>query len=75
MHVYDPACFGEYGCDAAQGYLFSPPLTREALGVLLRDPMQSMGIKMLRDGKQPIVVTETPSLEQTILGGSPIETD
>jgi predicted signal transduction protein with EAL and GGDEF domain len=64
-----------YGCDAAQGYLFSPPLTREALGVLLRDPMQSMGIKMLRDGKQPIVVTETTSLEQTIPGGSPIQTD
>lgn len=65
----------EWGCDAAQGYLFSPPLTREALGVLLNDPLQSMGIKMLREGHTPIVVPDGGMLEQTVPGGSPINSD
>lgn len=54
----------KWGCDAAQGYLFSPPLTLNELGELLCDQQQSEGIRMLRhdvfpsiamdDVKQPI---------------------
>ncbi|MFK8112125.1 MAG: putative bifunctional diguanylate cyclase/phosphodiesterase [Rubripirellula sp.] len=37
-----------WGCDLAQGYFFSPPLTAQALGRLLKDPQQSKGIKLLQ---------------------------
>ncbi|MDF1840947.1 MAG: EAL domain-containing protein [Rubripirellula sp.] len=37
-----------WGCDAAQGFLFSPPLTKKSLGRLLQDPLQSEGVRMLR---------------------------
>tara|TARA_R110002049_G_scaffold4601_5_gene32256 strand:+ start:360161 stop:362173 length:2013 start_codon:yes stop_codon:yes gene_type:complete len=38
----------QWGCDAAQGYLFAPPLTIEELHGLLCDPTQSEGIRLLR---------------------------
>ncbi len=44
-----------WGCDAAQGYLFAPPLTSESLGILLRDPMQSDGIRMLHEDIFPAI--------------------
>ena len=37
-----------WGCDAAQGFLFSAPLTKQSLGRLLQDPLQSEGVRMLR---------------------------
>ncbi len=45
-----------WGCDSAQGYLFAPPLTCEALGKLLEDPLQSEGIRMLRQQARPVAV-------------------
>jgi EAL domain-containing protein (putative c-di-GMP-specific phosphodiesterase class I) len=48
-----------WGCDAAQGYLFSPPLTSEALGLLLRDPQRSDGIRMLRGAARPALAFDT----------------
>ena len=37
----------QWGCDAAQGYLFAPPLTIDELHTLLCDPAQSEGIRLL----------------------------
>lgn len=37
-----------WGCDAAQGFLFSPPLDSDSLRELIRDPLQCEGIRMLR---------------------------
>ncbi|MGB7327738.1 MAG: EAL domain-containing protein [Rubripirellula sp.] len=37
-----------WGCDAAQGYYFSPPLTESELFELLENPMQCEGIRLLR---------------------------
>lgn len=42
-----------WGCDAAQGFLFSSPLTQEALGQLLQDPLRSEGVRMLRRAARP----------------------
>jgi diguanylate cyclase (GGDEF)-like protein len=42
-----------WGCDAAQGFLFSPPLSKGKLGDLLRDPLQSEGVRMLRRAARP----------------------
>ena len=39
----------QWGCDAAQGYLFAPPLTVDELHQLLCDPSQSDGIRLLRN--------------------------
>ncbi|KAA1258339.1 Cyclic di-GMP phosphodiesterase Gmr [Rubripirellula obstinata] len=41
-----------WGCDAAQGYLFSPPLSRDDLAGFLSDPSHSEGIKLLRESAQ-----------------------
>jgi diguanylate cyclase (GGDEF)-like protein len=54
----------KWGCDAAQGYLFSPPLTCELLGRLLRDPTASEGIRMLRTAARPALVLDTGLLPQ-----------
>jgi len=56
----------KWGCDAAQGYLFSPPLTCEALGRLLRDPLQSEGIRMLRSDTCPSLVLDLGPMPQPI---------
>ncbi|MEM1067974.1 MAG: EAL domain-containing protein [Planctomycetota bacterium] len=42
-----------WGCDAAQGFLFSAPLTKSSLGRLLQDPLQSEGVRMLRRAARP----------------------
>jgi EAL domain-containing protein (putative c-di-GMP-specific phosphodiesterase class I) len=42
----------EWGCDAAQGYLFSPPLSRDDLAAFLSDPSGSEGIQLLRQTSQ-----------------------
>jgi EAL domain-containing protein (putative c-di-GMP-specific phosphodiesterase class I) len=55
-----------WGCDAAQGFLFSPPLTSESLGILLRDPMKSDGIRMLRSGANPALAFNTGPVDQSI---------
>ena len=39
----------QWGCDAAQGYLFAPPLKIDELESLLCDPNQSDGIRMLNN--------------------------
>ena len=52
----------KWGCDAAQGYLFSPPLPTESLGKLLRDPLSSDGIRMIRgDGRPPLPLGPGPT--------------
>jgi EAL domain-containing protein (putative c-di-GMP-specific phosphodiesterase class I) len=55
----------EWGCDAAQGYLFSPPLTSKALGVLLCDQKQSRGIRMLHESAGPSIVPDIIPIQQT----------
>jgi diguanylate cyclase len=52
-----------WGCDSAQGYLFSPPLTAAALQDLLHHPLQSEGIKSLK-------TTSIPALPGTFSLGS-----
>lgn len=49
----------KWGCDAAQGYLFSPPLALEDLRKLLCDQSQSEGIRMLRNGALPSLAFDT----------------
>lgn len=55
-----------WGCDAAQGYLFSPPLCSESLGRLLCDPQQSEGIRMLRGAARPALAFDTGLMPQPI---------
>jgi EAL domain-containing protein (putative c-di-GMP-specific phosphodiesterase class I) len=55
----------EWGCDAVQGYLFSPPLTSKALGVLLCDQKQSRGIRMLHESAGPSIVPDIIPIQQT----------
>lgn len=38
----------QWGCDLAQGYLFSPPLTLEELHLLICDPDRSDGLRLLQ---------------------------
>jgi EAL domain-containing protein (putative c-di-GMP-specific phosphodiesterase class I) len=56
----------KWGCDAAQGYLFSPPLTSESLETLLRDPMQSAGIRMLCGNAQPAITFDATANSQPV---------
>ena len=49
----------KWGCDAAQGYLFSPPLALDDLRKLLCDQSQSEGIRMLRSGALPSLAFDT----------------
>jgi diguanylate cyclase (GGDEF)-like protein len=55
----------EWGCDAVQGYLFSPPLTSKELGVLLRDQKQSRGIRMLHESAGPVIIPDIIPIQQT----------
>lgn len=58
-----------WGCDSAQGYLFSPPLTSKSLEMLLRDPLQSDGIRLLRSNPAPPVTFDsTPDSPSVHLG-------
>ena len=50
----------QWGCDAAQGYLFCPPLTCDELGKFLCDPMQSEGMRLFASPAAPIATS--PSL-------------
>ncbi len=43
----------QWGCDLAQGFLFSPPLDIDGLSLLLVDPEQSEGINLLRTTAVP----------------------
>ncbi len=56
----------KWGCDAAQGYLFSPPLTSQSLETLLRDPMQSAGIRMLCGNAQPAITFDATANSQPV---------
>ena len=49
----------KWGCDAAQGYLFSPPLTLDELRALMCDQARSEGIRMLRSGAIPSLAFDT----------------
>ncbi|MGI9474212.1 MAG: EAL domain-containing protein [Rubripirellula sp.] len=51
----------KWGCDAAQGYLFSPPLSPRALRELIRDPLRSEGIRILRSSGRPVVSMDSPT--------------
>lgn len=44
-----------WGCDAAQGYLFSPPLCRDDLADFLTDPSGSEGIMLLRQSANTVI--------------------
>ncbi len=56
----------KWGCDAAQGYLFSPPLTSCSLETLLRDPIQSEGIRMLRNDALTAISFEPTATAQPV---------
>jgi EAL domain-containing protein (putative c-di-GMP-specific phosphodiesterase class I) len=43
----------KWGCDAAQGFLFSPPLDAQKLRDLIRDPMRSEGFRIVRSTPTP----------------------
>ena len=45
----------KWGCDAAQGFLFSPPICLNELQALIQDPMQSEGIRILRAKPHPSI--------------------
>ena len=53
----------KWGCDAAQGYLFSPPLALDELRRLLCDQSRSEGIRMLRGGALPSLAFDTGPVE------------
>ncbi|TWT54163.1 Cyclic di-GMP phosphodiesterase Gmr [Rubripirellula amarantea] len=48
----------QWGCDAAQGYLFSPPLSPDELKRFLADPSRSEGMRLLRQS-QPMIPLPT----------------
>ncbi len=48
-------CLRKWGCNAAQGSLFSPPLDTLALCELMQDPLRSDGIRMLRSTPVPSI--------------------
>jgi diguanylate cyclase (GGDEF)-like protein len=48
-----------WGCDAAQGFLFSAPLDSHSLAQLLCNPLQSEGIRILRRPSYPLLPCET----------------
>lgn len=50
----------DWGCDLAQGYLFSPPLTLDELGDLIRDPSTNAGLRQLRDPQRPPSASPPP---------------
>lgn len=58
-----------WGCDAAQGYLFSPPVTVAALLDLLRDPMQNEGIRLLHNEHVTIPTVDTSAEPSGTLAG------
>jgi EAL domain-containing protein (putative c-di-GMP-specific phosphodiesterase class I) len=51
-------CLRKWGCDAAQGSLFSPPLDALSLCELMHDPLRSDGIRMLRSTPAPSIVVD-----------------
>jgi diguanylate cyclase (GGDEF)-like protein len=51
-------CLRKWGCDAAQGSLFSPPLDAFSLCELMKDPLCSDGIRMLRSTPAPSIAVE-----------------
>lgn len=54
-----------WGCDAAQGFLFSAPLAKPELGALLDDPLQSEGVRMLRRAARPSLAFHPSPLNPT----------
>ncbi len=56
----------KWGCDAAQGYLFSAPLELSELDALLRKQTNSKGIQMLRSGAIPSLAFDTDSSARQI---------
>jgi EAL domain-containing protein (putative c-di-GMP-specific phosphodiesterase class I) len=51
-------CLRKWGCNAAQGSLVSPPLDALSLCELMRDPLRSIGIRMLRSTPPPPITVE-----------------
>ncbi|MCG8649370.1 MAG: EAL domain-containing protein, partial [Pirellulales bacterium] len=49
----------KWGCDAVQGYLFSPSLDLEGLRALLCEPSMSEGVRMLRSAARPSLAFDT----------------
>ncbi len=59
-------CLRRWGCDAAQGYFFSSPLSAEQLFELLSDPMKCDGIRLLRQQiATPILFTQQANVIMT----------
>ncbi|TWU58779.1 Cyclic di-GMP phosphodiesterase Gmr [Rubripirellula tenax] len=60
------AALRRWGCDAVQGYYFSQPLSVDRLYELLADPMQSEGIRALRQQvAMPILFSQQSNLMLT----------
>ncbi len=53
--VHQLECLRKWGCNAAQGSLFSPPLDAVSLCELMQDPLRSNGIRMLRNAPAPSI--------------------
>ncbi len=58
----------EWGCDLAQGYLFSPPLTLDELRELIEHPDRSEGLRQLA---RPIAETSSPRVSSSPVLESP----
>jgi diguanylate cyclase len=54
----------QWGCDLAQGYLFSPPLTLEELGQLIQQPRRSEGLRQLNSMPIPPLPISPTSLSE-----------
>ncbi len=61
----------QWGCDLAQGYLFTPPVEIDALKSLLEDPSQSAGIRLLKTAAAvpPLDTVNSPASVPGQLGG------
>lgn len=58
----------EWGCDLAQGYLFSPPLTLDELRELIEHPDRSEGLRQLA---RPLAETSFPPVSSSPVLESP----
>jgi EAL domain-containing protein (putative c-di-GMP-specific phosphodiesterase class I) len=64
--VHQLECLRKWGCNAAQGSLFSPPLDAVSLCELMQDPLRSNGIRMLRNTPAPSIAVDFAPAASTL---------
>jgi diguanylate cyclase (GGDEF)-like protein len=58
----------QWGCDLAQGYLFTPPVEIDALKSLLENPSQSTGMRLLNQVVPQLGTSDSPLYLPTQIG-------